>query len=340
MKEISRKVEQEIQAESVRDAALNSAKRYATRSRADSTWRTYESAWTVFKEWCSHAALPALPAEPSTVAMFIASQADDGKAVATLEHRLAAIRLMHLGSGVPSPHNTLAVVEVLRGIRRDRKKQSKHPNRKSPAMDADVKRLVDLLDVSTLRGLRDRAILLYGFAGALRRSEIVGIDVDHISQREKGHLLTIPYSKGDQEGIGQTIGIIAAPDSKYCPVRALEDWVGEARITKGSVFNQIFRSGRVSTRRLSDRFVAELIKDAVYRLKDPRLNYRHFSGHSLRRGFLSSAGQNQADLLKLISQSRHKRMESLLGYVEDESRFDQHAGESLLRSPNVGVANK
>ena len=176
-----------------RDEALNAARRYSKKSRSESTWRTYESAWRQFDEWCLTVALPSLPADPDTVAMFIAAQADKGRAVTTLEHRLAAIRLMHLGQGLPSPHNTLAVAEVMRGLRRVRAKEGKVSNQKAPAVDALLKRMVDTLDLSTRSGLRDRALLLYGFAGALRRSELVAINVSHIEAHERGHLLTIPF---------------------------------------------------------------------------------------------------------------------------------------------------
>ena len=323
-----------------RQDALQAATRYANQSRASNTWRTYESAWRVFDSWCTELKLKSLPSTPETVAMFIAHQADVGKALSTIEHRLAAIRLMHLGQGLASPHNTLAVVEVLRGIRRNRKDQHQRPIQKTAVLDADVKRLVDTLDISRAKGLRNRALLLYGFAGALRRSELVGIDVQHISTRDAGHLLTIPFSKGDQEGKGQIIGILAQHDSTYCPVKALRAWLDISKITQGPVFRRVFKNGTIADTRLGDRSVAEVVKDAVYNLKDPRLSYENFSGHSLRRGFLTSAGQNQADLLKLIAQSRHKRIDTVLGYIDDKNHFEHHAAEALLVSePSVASSD-
>ena len=100
---------------------MEAAKRYASKSRSENTWRGYRSAWECFDTWCQEAHLNALPATPQTVAMFIAAEADKGWANATLEHRLAAIRVVHLGAGHASPHNTLAVLEVLQGIRRARR---------------------------------------------------------------------------------------------------------------------------------------------------------------------------------------------------------------------------
>lgn len=113
---------------------------YARDSRATSTWRAYESDWRIFRAWCASVACAALPAEPSTVAIFLASEAKRGIAPSTLSRRLAAIRLMHVGAKVASPHDAIEVEEVLRGVRR----RTKRPvNRKAPAVDEDIKRLVD-----------------------------------------------------------------------------------------------------------------------------------------------------------------------------------------------------
>ena len=275
-------------------------------------------------------ALTSLPADPETVAMFIAAQADEGRAVATLEHRLAAIRLMHLGQGLPSPHNTLAVEEVMRGLRRVRAKEGKASNQKAPAVDALLKRMVDTLDLTKKRGLRDRALLLYGFAGALRRSELVGINVNHIEAHERGHLLTIPFSKGDQEGKGQVIPILAQPDSPYCPVSALQAWLVATKFRDGAVFVRCYRNDAISDKRLGDRAVAEIIKDTIHRLRDKSVRIQDYSGHSLRRGFLTSAGKENVDLLKLIAQSRHTRVDTVLGYIDDVEQFEHHAAERLL----------
>lgn len=237
---------------------------------------------------------------------------------------------MHLGQGLPSPHNTLAVEEVMRGLRRVRAKEGRVSNQKAPAVDALLKRMVDILDLSTRRSLRDRALLLYGFAGALRRSELVRINVNHIEARERGHLLTIPFSKGDQEGRGQVNPILAQPDSPYCPVAAMQAWLAVAKIREGAVFRRCYRSDVISDKRLWDRAVAELIKETIYQLHDESVRVEDYSGHSLRRGFLTSAGKEKADLLKLIAHSRHSRMDTVLGYIDDVEPFEQNAAERLL----------
>ena len=141
--------------------------------------------------------LGALPAAPTTVAMFLATQAKDGTAPSTLNRRLSAIRLMHLGARLVSPHNAVEVQEVMRGIRR---LSTRGVVKKEAAVDEQIKKMVDTCDWGTFQGVRDRALLLFGFAGALRRSELVALDVAHLKVSEEGSVVTIAKSKTDQEG--------------------------------------------------------------------------------------------------------------------------------------------
>ena len=179
------------------DDALEAATDYAKASRSAATWSAYESDWQIFQTWCEVVGLRALPATPHTVALFIAAEAKQGRAPSTLSRRLAAIRLVHVGARVPSPHDAIEVDEVMRGIRR---KWKRPPVQKAPAVDDEIKRMVDAVEPQTLRGMRDRALLLLGFAGAFRSFEFVGLDVDNLSQRDEGLSILIPSSKTDQEG--------------------------------------------------------------------------------------------------------------------------------------------
>ena len=118
----------------------------------------------------------------------------------------------------------------------------------------------------------------------------------------------------------------------YYPVAAIQAWIVVLRLTASKAFRRVYRNDFQSEKCLGDRAVADLIKEAIYRLKDPSLDYHQFPGHSLRRGFLTSAGRNKADLLKMIAQSRHANVDTVLDYVDDEYRFENHAGEHLLKS--------
>ncbi|MEO0804048.1 MAG: site-specific integrase [Cyanobacteria bacterium J06642_2] len=308
------------------DRALTAAQRYSQKSRSEATWRAYRSDWRQFESWCSNVGLTALPADPDTVAMFVASQADDGRNPSTLSRRLAAIRLVHLGAGHTSPHNALKVAEVMRGIRRD---WATPPATKKPALDEDIKKMVDLIDVTTRKGLRDRSLLLFGFAGAFRRSELVALDCQDLEKREEGFLVRIRQSKTDQEAQGQTIAIPRVPGSSYCPVAALDQWLKVSGINSDAVFRRMFRGDKVGQTRLSSQSISLVIKDLAHAAG---LDPSGYAGHSLRSGFLTSAARHQANLFKMADQSRHRSLETLRQYVRDEERFVDNAAEGLLSS--------
>jgi site-specific recombinase XerD len=297
---------------------------YARDSRAASTWRAYESDWRIFSAWCASVACAALPAEPSTVAIFLAAEAKRGIAPSTLSRRLAAIRLMHVGAKVASPHDAIEVEEVLRGVRR----RSKRPvNRKTPAVDEDIKRLVDAVEPQTLKGLRDRALLLLGFAGALRRSELVALDTEHVTVQKEGLAVRIAYSKTDQDGQGQVIAVPRVARSPYCPVQALADWLVAAEIASGAIFCRLHRGDSVGHSRLTDQSVALIVKSLALRVG---LDSSRYAGHSLRSGFLTSAAKQRANIFKMADQSRHKSLDVLRDYVRNEERFEDHAATGLL----------
>jgi site-specific recombinase XerD len=305
--------------------AFAAARRYAKKSRADSTWRAYENDWRQFEAWCTKVNLPALPADPDTVAMFVASQAAEGLNPSTLTRRLAAIRLVHLGAGHASPHNTIKVTEVMRGIRRD---WGLPPAKKAAALDDDIKKMADAVEPETSKGLRDRALLLFGFAGAFRRSELVALDTWNLEEREEGLKVTIEKSKTDQEAEGQVIAIVRQPESPYCPVQALQDWLTVAEIERGALFRRMYRGDKVGDSRLSAQSVALVVKEYASRAG---LDWERYAGHSLRSGFLTSAAKNRASIFKMADQSRHKSLDVLRQYVKEEELFDDNAGTELLK---------
>ena len=173
--------------------------------------------------------------------------------------------------------------------------------------------------------IRDRALLLIGFAGAFRRSELVALNADDIEETPEGLRVTIRRSKTDQEGHGH---VIAIPRGMIaCPVAALKAWLEAAGITEGAVFLPIAKGGRIRPTRLTDRSVADIVKAHARRAG---LDPKQFAGHSLRSGFLTSAAARGASIFKMADQSRHKSMDTLRGYVRDAEIFKDHAGKGLL----------
>ena len=196
--------------------------------------------------------------------------------------------------------------------------------RKAPAVAAKVLAMVALAPEG-LAGFRDRAILLLGFAGAFRRSELVALDVADIAETETGLLVSIRRSKTDQDGEGVTVAI--ARGDVACPARALREWLDAAGIETGPIFRAINKAGRVAAERLTDRSVANIVKAYAERAG---FDASTFSGHSLRSGFLTSAAAKGASIFKMMDVSRHKSVDTLRGYVRDAELFRDHAGAGLL----------
>jgi integrase len=175
-----------------------------------------------------------------------------------------------------------------------------------------------------LTALRDRALLLLGFAGAFRRSELVALDCEDIEETAEGLKVTIRRSKTDQEGEGATIAVVRG--SVACPVEALRAWLSVSGIMTGAVFRSIRKGGKVAGR-LTDRSVANIVKAHAERVGlDPAL----FAGHSLRAGFLTSAAARGASIFKMMDVSRHRSVDTVRGYVRDAEIFKAHAGSGLL----------
>jgi integrase len=210
---------------------------------------------------------------------------------------------------------------TLRGIRRT---IGSALNRKAP-LTADQLRTMVAAAPDNLVGLRDRALLLVGFGAALRRSELVDLDVADLKQSKAGLRLRIRGSKTDQERQGTTVAI--APGSAICPIAALNEWLAAAGIRHGPVFRPVFKGDRVADARLSDRAVAEIVKIYAKRIG---LDPASFSGHSLRSGFLTAAAQHRASIFKMMDVSRHRSLDTLIGYVRDAEFFRDHAGTGLL----------
>jgi site-specific recombinase XerD len=180
---------------------------------------------------------------------------------------------------------------------------------------------------ASLRELRNRAILLLGFAGAFRRSELVALNVEDIEETAAGMLVTLRRSKTDQEGLGRRVAI---PRGELaCPVAALRAWLDAAGITEGAIFRRIInkKSQRVTDRRLAARNVAAIVKQGAERLGfDPST----FAGHSLRAGFVTSAVKRGANLIKITDVTGHRSLEMLRTYSRDAEAFVGHAGAGLL----------
>jgi site-specific recombinase XerD len=266
--------------------------------------------------------LSALPATAESLCAFLTDEATLGKRASTLGRRLAAVRYFHRAAGYETPTSDETVKAVLAGIRRT---IGTAPVRKRAATADIVLSMVPRGD--TLRQLRDRAIILLGFAGAFRRSELVALNVDDIEFTTEGALVTLRRSKTDQEGLGRRVAIPRGEIA--CPVAALRAWLDAAAITEGVIFRRIInkRAQRVLEARLAARNIAAVVKAGAARLGfDPST----FGGHSLRAGFVTSAVKRGANLIKITDVTGHRSLEMLKTYSRDAEAFVGHAGTGLL----------
>lgn len=311
--------------------AVSDRTRQVIRSRhSEATRKAYATDVQAFDAWVRGKGLgDALAASPGIVADFLTEQADAGLKPATLTRRLAAIRYMvleaqelgRLDPRVPVPTDAKIVRDAMAGIRRT----VGTAQRKAAPATAD--RLRAMLDAcgDDLQGLRDRALLALGFGGAFRRSELVGLTVADIEASTDGLMVRLGRSKTDQEARGQQVPVLDGPRLRV--KAALDDWLRAADITDGPVFRTLGRGGRVLPRALTARSVADIVKR---RAEQAGLDPALFSGHSLRAGFLTSAATTGASVFAMMTVSRHRKVDTLAGYVRAGQAFKDHAGQAFM----------
>ncbi|MDT3441611.1 MULTISPECIES: tyrosine-type recombinase/integrase [unclassified Pseudofrankia] len=323
---------------------------YARAARATSTWRAYDTDLRHFRAWC--AAQPtvptAVPASALTVAGYIAALADAGYKPSTIRRRLAAISVAHQLAKAPNPATSPEVATVWDGIRRV---HGTRPARKEALETSLLTRVLAAIDeppadaptstgapadetpkgalagdavpgsaAAALAAVRDRALLLVGFAGCLRRSELVGLDVADIEVTADGLVLSIRSSKTDQEGAGALVGVAYGSYRPTCPVRAWQAWAAAARLTGGPAFRGINRHGHVGASRLHPSSVARIVQR---RAAAAGLDPADFAGHSLRSGFATAAARAGVADRAIMRQGRWRSASSLDSYVRAGRLFDR-----------------
>lgn len=293
---------------------------YLGESLSPATRKAYKADWQVFSTWCNAQNRPLMPSTVDTIADFISSQASEGIKPATLVRRIAAIRYAHEAKGIESPTRHKLISATMKGIKRT---VGAKQDKKAALTIDKIYKVVAQVDDSSIMGKRDKALLLLGFAGAFRRSELVALDVADIEFVEAGARITIRHSKTDQDGQGQ---VIAIPHGRLGVVEALKKWLEASRIDLGALFRSLSKSGKVGAR-LSDKDVYRAVKRYTALAG---LDAELFGAHSLRAGFITTAAENGANLFKIMDVSRHKSVQTVKGYVRTAELFKDHAGASFL----------
>ena len=299
------------------------ARTFIEGAKAENTRRAYQSDWRHFEAWCrSHGLLP-LPARPETVTLYMTALAADHKP-ASLTRKLTSITKAHQAAGLPSPASMqhAPVSEAMKGIRRVL--GTTQPG-KEPILTSDLLSMLESLDAG-LPGVRDRALLLMGYAGGFRRSELANLDTDDVTETEDGLVIRVRRSKTDPEGKGATVALPYGSAAATCPVRSYRAWMRAAAITTGPVFRAVDRHGRVGPGRLDPGSIARVVKRAAAAAGlDPAV----YAGHSLRAGFATQAFLNGVAEVSIMRQTRHKSLTTVRKYIRDRSLFRDNPAAKL-----------
>lgn len=307
--------------EIVPTSSLEQAREFARRSKAENTLRGYRADWNHFCSWCETRHLHPLPASSDAVASYIADCAGRLK-VGTIQRRLNAIAEAHKAVEMDSPTHHAMVANTMKGIRRTK---GTAPAQKTPTLTDDIRAMVEEADPGLI-GARDRALILLGFAGAFRRSELVGLDTEDCVFGKDGLTVNLRRSKTDQDGAGRKIGIPYGSNPETCPVRTLQEWIDAVGISAGPIFRSINRHGRIQAGRLSPVDVARIVKKLATRAG---LDPAKYAGHSLRAGHATSAAIAGASERSIMNQTGHRSVQMVRRYIRDGSLFRENSAGKL-----------
>ncbi len=301
--------------------AMEQATRLMSQAKAGNTVRAYQSDWKAFESWCRQHGLVSLPADPQTVSIYLAGLSDSCKS-STIERKVAAISQAHQVAGRESPTHSAPVRALLAGVRRTKGTAAEG---KAPVLTADVRMMVATLP-DNLLGIRNRALLLIGFSGAFRRSELVGLDATDLAFSTEGLTVTLRRSKTDQEGQGRVVGIPYGSTPTTCPIRSVQRWLEASGITEGPVFRAINRHGQLRATRLTDQVVATVVKSTA---AAAGLDATQFAGHSLRAGLATQSAMNGASERSIMDQTGHRSTAMVRKYIRIADLFKENAASRL-----------
>lgn len=285
-------------------------------ARSPGTRRTYASAWRAWETWCADRGIGPLPAAPVMVAAHLSERHGDGVSVSRLTVTISAIRARHLDAGLDDPTATRGVILTMAGLRRVDAGE-KAPRQAHPLSTEQVRRMVDGLDRSTLAGRRDAAIILLGFAAALRRSEMAALRVSDAAWKSEGLVLRIRKSKRDQEGGGAYVGVVRGHGATD-PVAAVHDWATAAGLGRDDpFFVRVWRGGRLETGcPLSGESINTIIQRAA---RAAGLSDLPISAHSLRAGHATVAAEAGVPVDRLARTGRWADPRTVATYVRPAS---------------------
>lgn len=301
---------------------------YIQAATSNNTRRAYQSDLRHFITWGGR-----LPSNVDILLRYLQEHAPTLNP-RTLKRRLVAIKHWHTYQGFLDPTTHPLVKKTLSGILHVHGK----PAEKAPAFSIEQLLLITdyLTSGNELAKSRNNALLQVGFFGAFRRSELVAMRWENITFVPQGIEILIPRSKTDQEGVG-SICAIPYGNSILCPVTALHSWHEKSGVLSGPVFCQILKGNKITTNAISSNSINKIIKTLAISCQLP--NAKNYSGHSLRRGFATTASQKGASFSAIMRQGRWRHEGTVHGYIEEASRFDANAAGSILSNVTPSIVD-
>lgn len=324
----SNETEIEVKAEGILTFSQDSdreAQEYIDASSSPNTQRAYGSNFKMFALWCEKYNVASLPASPENIVRYASMLAKEGNAVNTIQLKLTAISQIHEARKHESPCKTAIVRKVMKGIANT---IGTRLDKVEPLLTDHFRAISAHLDKEgTIKAKRDKALLLIGFAAARRRSELAAITFEDISFKDdRGVIILIRKSKTDQEGRGVEKAIKLGRVPSTCPVRALREWLEASKIASGPIFVGIMKGGKLREKPMSGQAVANIVKQ---RCGEVGLDSELFSGHSMRRGFVTQGMQNGVSERTLANMTDHKSLEVLRGYGDSANVWQDNGSDAL-----------
>ncbi len=302
---------------------LEDVRAYAEQSKSQNTVRAYRADWNDFASFLEKFDRPTLPALSDDVALYLRHLVQKKQLkVATAARRLAAIAEHHQANGYASPAEEWVVRNTLRRLRSEHGTPARG---KAPLLTEDIKKMMAAIP-ETLTGSRDRAILLLGFAGAMRRSEVVGLNFEDLALAPEGLVVSLNKSKTDQQRKGRKIGVPYGKTAETCPVKAVLAWLEQSKISTGALFRSVNKHGAIRESRLTDQIVADIVKHYAMAVGK---HASRFSAHSLRAGFITSAAIAGVSERSIQDQSGHHSVTILRRYIRDACIFRSNAASKV-----------
>ena len=291
-------------------------------SKAINTIRAYKSDFKDFGAFCAKHSFKALPTEPKIVALYLTYLSGKDAKMSTLRRRLVSIGMMHKLKGYYLDNKHPVIIENLMGIKRTKGSIQRG---KKPILINHLKAIINIINeekIEEIKKIRDKAIILVGFGGGFRRTELISIDHEDLEFVTEGVKITIKRSKTDQFGEGMTKGLPYFANKTYCPVSHLKKWIEISNIKDGAIFRRFVKGSSLTSSRLTDQSVVLLIKRY---LELAGIENKNYSGHSLRSGFATVSAESGADERSIMAMTGHKTTQMVRRYIKEANLFKNNA---------------